>query len=100
MIHLVAPVVLAGNTMSDEKRHRIIEAQQSNIFLAAIMSFLTTNTFPPTLPKMLKTIGRTHMEYQVHNGLLHRRFSDYRGTVVWKIIIPPTFLPKLHGYMH
>jgi hypothetical protein len=33
------------------------------------------------------------MDYQVHNSLLHRRFSYNRGTVVWKIVIPPTFLP-------
>jgi hypothetical protein len=63
--------------------------------------FLQSNNFSNTIsPALLDRISRTHVDYTVYNDILHKRFTDGRGTIVWRIVVPLALLPNLISQIH
>jgi transposase InsO family protein len=101
MTHLVNAITVVGHEISERDRISLIQAQDSDVFCTAMKLFLQSNNFPNNIsPALLDRISRTHVDYTVYNDILHKRFTDGRGTIVWRIVVPPALLPNLISRIH
>jgi hypothetical protein len=98
---LINAITVVGHEISEHDRTSLVQAQDSDVFCTAMKLFLQSNNFPNTIsPALLDRISRTHVDYTVYNNILHKRFTDGRGTIVWRIVVPPALLPNFISQIH